>query len=119
MSLLPMLLPALGLSMDVPPPPPLPEPRARVAPGERIASDPADAEAESGPVGTEVVVRRLRGQTIEEVRVGGHRVMVRVIPDNGPAYILQGDSPGSPLQSSPFAKEGPVRPVHFVVRQWR
>ena len=46
---------------------------------------PGVVDADSEP---QITVRRTDGDTIEEYRVGGRVVMIRVTPARGPAYVL-------------------------------
>ncbi len=90
---------------EVPPPPPLPEPLP--------PKTPSSETIQSG-----VTIRREDTRRIEEYRVNGELIMVRVIPDVGPTYILMDSVLGQPLATTPLDDEGPVKPVRYILHEW-
>jgi hypothetical protein len=70
----------------VPPPPPL-EPLPEIPPPPELAGDP-----ELGP---QVTITRKEGETVEEARVNGRVVWIKVTPRHGRSYFLVPDSGGA------------------------
>ena len=70
-----------------PPPPPLLEPLPEIPPPPGVASDP-DLEPQ-------VTITRKDGETVEQARVNGRLVWVKVTPRNGPPYYLVPDGGGN------------------------
>jgi hypothetical protein len=82
---------ALAQSAPLPPPPPPPKleplPEIPPPPGAGIAGDP-----ELEP---QVTITRKEGETVEEARVNGRIVWVRVTPRHGKSYFLVPDGSGN------------------------
>lgn len=90
-------------SPEAPPPPPLPEQQEQ-------AAEAAEQE-------TDVVIRKRGEETIEEYRVNGRVVMIKITPKIGPSYyLLDNDGDGS-LETYHGATDSPPI-VQWRVLQW-
>lgn len=81
---------ALALAQPAPPPPPLPpdlEPLPQIPRPPEIAGDP-----ELDP---QVTISRKDGETIEEARIAGRIIWIKVTPKHGKAYYLVPDGGGN------------------------
>jgi hypothetical protein len=79
--------PAVGQAQLAPaPPPPKLEPLPEIPPPPELATDP-DLEPQ-------VTITRKDGETVEEARVGGRVVWIKVTPRLGRPYFLVPDSSG-------------------------
>ncbi len=86
-SLLPFMLAAgFALAQPAPPPPPL-EPLPEIAPPPGVAAD--------EDLAPQVTIRQRQGETVEEARVNGRLMWVRVTPRHGKAYYLIPDHGGN------------------------
>ena len=85
---------AAAFAQSVPPPPPLaPLPPPKLEPLPEIAPPPgvaADPELES-----QVTITRKEGETVEQARVNGRLVWLKVTPRHGRPYFLVPDSGGN------------------------
>jgi len=77
--------PAFGQGAS-PPKPPVLEPLPEIAPPPELASDP-DLEPQ-------ITIKRKEGETVEEARVNGHLVWIKVTPRHGKSYYLIPDAAG-------------------------
>lgn len=62
-----------------------------------------------------VDVRKVKGDVVEEYRVGGRLTMIRIIPEHGPVQTFYADPQG---RLHPNADQGPVKPVFYTLYQW-
>ncbi len=69
------------------PPPPQLEPLPEIPPPTELAGDP-----ELGP---QVTITRKEGETVEEARVNGRLVWIKVTPRHGKSYFLVPDNGGA------------------------
>ena len=72
------------LAQGAAPPPPQLEPLPEIAPPPELVGDP-----ELGP---QVTITRKEGETVEEARVNGRLVWIKVTPRHGKSYFLVPDS---------------------------
>jgi hypothetical protein len=75
-----------GVALAQPVPPPKLEPLPEIPPPPELATDP-DLEPQ-------VTITRKDGETVEEARVGGKVVWIKVTPRHGRPYFLVPDSSG-------------------------
>jgi Protein of unknown function (DUF2782) len=75
------------LAQGMAPPPPQLEPLPEIPPPPELAGDP-----ELGP---QVTITRKEGETVEEARVNGRVVWIRVTPRHGKSYFLIPDTGGT------------------------
>ncbi len=75
------------LAQSTAPPPPQLEPLPEILPPSEIAGDP-----ELGP---QVTITRKEGETVEEARVNGRVVWIKVTPRHGKSYFLVPDGGGA------------------------
>ncbi len=63
----------------------------------------------------EVITRHEHGDKIEEYRISGRLVSIRIIPPHGPVQTFYANSQGV---LRPDSHEGPVLPVYYTLYQW-
>jgi hypothetical protein len=98
-----LIAPAFGEAQLAPaPPPPKLEPLPEVPPPPELAADP-DLEPQ-------VTITRKDGETVEEARVGGRVIWIKVTPRHGRPYFLVPD-PNGQLQIRSSLDSGLVIPL--------
>ena len=67
-----------------------------------------------------VVITEREGERIEEYSQNGRVYMVKITPVKGPAYYYMDENGDGQLElsESDRAKNGPVRPVFWKVKEW-
>jgi len=132
---IPMLMLAFSAMAQTAPPPPasVPPPPNLDQPVEPQAPQPAHPASASSPAPRsaeairpnrqielpgakpEVITRHEHGDKIEEYRVSGRLVLIRIIPPHGPVQTFYANSQGL---LRPDSHEGPVLPVYYTLYQW-
>ncbi len=104
--------------VTVPPPPNLESvvPQSTVSPAPpRSAPSHGNKVIELPGMKPEVITHHEHGDKIEEYRVSGRLVLIRIIPPHGPVQTFYANSQGL---LRPNSREGPVLPVYYTLYQW-
>jgi len=83
------------LAQITPPPPPPPPPPTNLEPLPDIPPPTAPGIAGDPELEPQVTIKRKEGETVEEARVGGKLVWVKVTPRHGRPYFLVPDGSGN------------------------